>query len=442
MKDFDKLLIHIKIYKCNISQKNILDMIEHTQNNDKAINFICEVLDTINEICIIPETIYLELAKKNFGRSYAWDSLYFPLTDTFKKSLYEFACLKKIRRFDYNFPYEDSNGFTNNLNDDELTNLLHIYLMFNNLYAVKELCERDKKIKIDKECLKYSDLSRYKDVRDYVRDNMYLINIHVNKIAPSDTEENLFKNDTTDKIDNFIIQNNYKITENTIIIACQKNINQNIIKHLITYKIEFTENGVNEIIKSYLDNKNINKIILTIQGYYNFTQNNYYMMTFSKYYYKIFKKNLHNIIFDDKITDYFAKSRNNTKDESDSDFEPDSDLSDEGYPHSKYDIFQKFVMNIRDFASKSEENKNNILALYCLGCQEKEILKFVKDFKCKMTTKSLLFLYKNKSAIKKKIMDLFVKDKVKPDFDVLLQYIDTFSRRKEQQFLFNLLEIK
>jgi hypothetical protein len=59
-----------------------------------------------------------------------------------------------------------------------------------------------------------------------------------------------------------------------------------------------------------------------------------------------------------------------------------------------------------------------------------------------MTTKKLLFLYKNKSAIKKKVMDLFVKDKVKPDFDVLLQYIDTFSRRKEQQFLLDLLDIK
>lgn len=81
------------------------------------------------------------------------------------------------------------------------------------------------------------------------------------------------------------------------------------------------------------------------------------------------------------------------------------------------------------------------ILLYTRG-NDKEILKFVKDFKCKMTTKKLLFLYKNKSAIKKKVMDLFVKDKVKPDFDVLLQYIDTFSRRKEQQFLFNLLEIK
>ena len=38
------------------------------------------------------------------------------------------------------------------------------------------------------------------------------------------------------------------------------------------------------------------------------------------------------------------------------------------------------------------------------------------------------------------MIELFKKDKVKPDFNVLKQYIDTFSQRREQVYLYELLE--
>jgi hypothetical protein len=373
---------------------------------------------------------------QRWGRSYY--SNLFPLTDSFKEIVFELLNTKKIKYFNFNVHGEHE--YNTMLNDNEKKNYFHILLMYDDLYQIKKIF-KSMNITIKEDFMKYA---KSKATKDFLKDNLIKNLSEAKIIVFSDLDKKMLEQKNQDSIDDFIAINNYKITENSIILSCQKNIKFKLIQHLMASKINFTENGVNEIIKSYRKDKNISNLLLQINGYYKFTQNNYYEMVLSPYYHEIFTGELlHGVIFDDKITDLFLDA---VKINGDKNEDNNEDYNYYGAHHNYDEKMQKkfivFLNNIKDLAAKSEENTNNILALYCFHGDDKEITNFVKEFKCKMTTKSLKFLYKNKGNIKKKVMELFIKDNIKPDFDVLLQYIDTYSRRKEQQFIFDLLGIE
>jgi hypothetical protein len=411
--------------KTEISKQNIINVIDKYKILAvKEMKNYEYLFNNLEDHYIIPNDIYSELFKIQNPNYNFYHK--FPLTDNIKNLLYDLCKEKKVQ---YDFAYYTDDCDYDKLTDNERKNLFHIFLMFKGKWEIDSIMLSGKII-IDEECSKYSSLSKYKVVRDFINDNMPKIDTKIKKISFSELDNKLFEcNNNENEIDNFIEKNNYKVTENTIIMACQKNIKFNVIKHLINYKVNFTENGINEIIKSYLNFSKIDELINYLDGYYKFTQENYYIMSQSKYYYELFNENLNNFKFDDKITDLFAiKLTNNYENIVKNYYQNHHDENNIYIYEDKEKNKDLFLSNIRNLATKSEENKNNILALYCVRGDDKEIIKFVKNFKCKMTTKSLLFLYKNKSAIKKKVMDLFVRDKVKPDFDVLLQYIESQSQ--------------
>lgn len=454
---YDNLIEEVKNNR-NISEQNVINIlqkfdfnagpaimqhkydIKKQQNWKKFIEIIEIIFNNIN----ITEKVCIEMLKVDLASIHRYEKTYFclpfSLTDTFKEATFELLNTKKIKYF--NFYIDDDDGSELDfMNENEKINYFQIILMtVTDLDFVKDIYNCIN-IVIKDDFLKYA---KTKAIKDFLKDKMIKNFTEAKNIVFSDLDKKLLEQKSKDSIDDFIAENNYKINENTIILSCQKNIKFGTIQHLMASKINFTENGINEIIKSYRNNKNISKLIVQIKGYYNFTQNNYYEMVHSPFYHEIFSGDiLNNVSFDDKITNLFLDAIKINENEGGNTENKEPDYYDELKKYNK-EMQEKFIIflnNIREFAAKSEENKNNILALYCFHGDDKEIVKFVKDFKCKMTTKSLKFLYKNKGNIKKKTMELFIKDAVVPDFDVLLQYIDTYSRRKEQQFLFDLLNI-
>ena len=162
---------------------------------------------------------------------------------------------------------------------------------------------------------------------------------------------------------------------------------------LLSYKINFDEDSVNEIIKSYRDNSNIEKMLLFMCQYgYQFKKSNYIEMFGSKWYYSIFHGNIiSNFVFDDELLDYAYNSY----------------LL---YP----DIFTTFLSNIEHLGNKNKINAEGIIALYCSIGDENKIKKLTKEYNFKLTPKCLKFLYKQKSNVCKKRL-------VKNDFRLLCQ---------------------
>lgn len=431
-KNYKTILQSIGENSIKVSKKNIEHALDKIPDVKHDVTSFVEIINEIEKKYIIPGDIYIKFFRKKFN-SLIWmtTKLLFPLTNDFKESLYEIAKSEKIfdcyNRFGCIRMYEYNGAITC---DDERKILFHIYLIMNyGSFRIQSFIYREKYL-IDSECLKYLVLNNQEDTKFFCLVNIPKIKLTATKINCSKLDEQLIEKKSVDEMDEFISQKNYKITENTIIISCQKNLDLDKIKHLINYKINFTENGINEILKSLLQSPKIVKLISFLNGYYDFTQENYYVMSQSAYYYKIFNDDLKNLKFDDKITELFLPKISNCN------------AKIHYFVENVFKNRVTFLNNISSFASKNEENKNNILALYCAHGDEKEIIKFVENYNCKMTTKSLLFLHKNKDGFRKKIMSLFVKDKVKPDFDVLIEYIKTFSKRKESDFLFDLLGMK
>lgn len=451
-KDYKNLELYIEnTCDIKISEKDILNIIQKfdfcvkynhniDNNNEKngAYNIFKIFSCYANIICkleknfIFTENIIIELLKRKISDGYYMHKLNMDIKIT--KSLFEkiIEFLEENDIYHYNF---DKLSFKT---EEEKNYVVCINAMRGDYNDFVKFCKENSVI-LTEDVLEYAFT---KNIENYIKKNMISDYQKTKIIKTNDLDEKIIKLKTTSKIDEFILNNKYKITEKTIIIACQNNCSIKILVYLLNYKIKFTENGVNEIIKSYRDNKEIVDLLTNINCYYKFTQNNYYIMSYTKYAHKIFVgKLISELIIDDKIIELFlnyVKIKKcisyNDRDDSDDSDRDDSYL----YEKKQEKVLIKILDNIRNLAKKNEENKNNILALYCYHGDEKEIIKFVKDFKCKMTEKSLLFLLKKKGNVKKKIMELFIKDKVKPNIEILFQYMETYSSRKEQEFLVDL----
>jgi hypothetical protein len=266
---------------------------------------------------------------------------------------------------------------------------------------------------------KFLPYAKSTSIKKYIREHIVKNLSKPIKINKNENDDEFLNCYSIDEVDEFIDNTNYEITSNTIILACQYNKNIELLKHLLSYKINFDENSVNEIIKSYRNNENIETLLLLISQYgYIFQKSNYREMLASEYFYNLFRGNIIlNFTFDDDILNC---------------------AYDAYKPFETNENFMKFLENIESLGYKDKKNAENIIALYCGIGDEQKIKKLCKDYNVKLTPLCLKFLYKNKSNVTKKSIELFKKDNVKPDYDVLKQYIDTFSQRREQVYLYEL----
>jgi hypothetical protein len=260
---------------------------------------------------------------------------------------------------------------------------------------------------------KYLNYAKNESAKRNIRKRMTNTVLNAKIINKKKNDRQLLQCKTVEEIEKYIIDNNYNVSQSTIILACQNNVDKDVLQHLLTYKITFSEDNVNEIIRSYRNNINMENVLLTLTLYgYQIKKSNLIEMLSCKYYYNMFHGNLvTNFILDDEMLDYTYKAFKR-------------------YPEN----FLKFLESIQILGKKNKLNADGIVALYCSMGDEKEIKRLSKEYGIKLSARCLKYLYKQ-TNVKKGIIALFKADKVKPDNDVWMQYIETFALRKEKSFL-------
>lgn len=204
-------------------------------------------------------------------------------------------------------------------------------------------------------------------------------------INTSEKDIELLKCKSIDEIEEYIENNDYDINAQTIILACQHNIDAYIINHLLSYKINFDEKSVNEIIKSYRDNENIEKLLLFVNQYgYQFQKSNYLEMLSSQYYSVLFRGNIiKNLILDNELMERAYDT------------------------YKKYPInFETFLENIEFLGNQNQITADNIIVLYCGVGNAEKVKKLLKDYNTKLNTKCMQYLFK-KTQVSKKLVELF-----------------------------------
>jgi hypothetical protein len=206
-------------------------------------------------------------------------------------------------------------------------------------------------------------------------------------------------------IDNIIEKNNYIVTTITIELACKKLLNIDIISHLLSYKIIMDCDSVNRIIYYYIDNEDIGNLLeLILQYGYTFKESNYHnLLSIRKTHYEhlFTEKIVAGLCLDDKIMDYFTNEK----------------------CHCHQDYYT-FIENFEKIChAKNGENIEKIVALYCSKGNTEKIKDLCKKYKFKLTPYCLKYLYTDKANISIKNINLFKKHCVKPDYEVLKQYI-------------------
>jgi hypothetical protein len=280
---------------------------------------------------------------------------------------------------------------------------------------------------------KHLDYAKYASVKKIIKENLTdFSKKNAEKIDTNDNDNKLLDCKTIDEMDNFILKNKYKISPQTLILACQKNIDFSLITHLVMQKLIFNENQINEIIRSYSENENIAKLLAILSKYGSvFSKNNYLEMLTSKYYHLIFSEKLSdNIIIDEDFINrahdafiVFGDMYN---------YDGDSDN------------VKQFLENIEEFGHKNEKSAECILALYCATMSKihsaAKIKELKKSFGVKFTPLCLTYLYKDRNNAKKEIMNLFLKDGVVPDVNVANQLVKTYMPEKAYELYSMLLK--
>jgi hypothetical protein len=239
----------------------------------------------------------------------------------------------------------------------------------------------------------------------------------IKDIPKSDIDNVIIKCTSIDDLDNIIHSNNYIITIKTVLLGIQNKMDIDLVMHMLTYKLEFDEENINQLIMSAKEYAGIEKIIMTIKSYgYKFTKQNYIHMLFSPHYYLIFSENIGGnfIIDEDVVSNIYNKIIIMTV------------RYNYGFRNLRMFLscLEKFIM---DDNKKSAEN---ILCLYCAsvymlgsGWCVSKIKEIRKKYNVKLTNLALTYLYKKKENITKLIIKIFKEDGVKPDAEQLKQYI-------------------
>jgi hypothetical protein len=306
-------------------------------------------------------------------------------------------------------------------------NLSYIYTIREYTAGLDKLL-KEKKIVITENYLKYARTGSFKK---YILNNISKVVNDAKKIDVTDMDSELLKCTTIEEFDNFMSENNYKLSPQTIILACQQNLNFDLISHLITCKIIFDENKINELIQSYRDNENIPKLLMLIYSYGSvFSKSNYLEMLSSKYYASIFGENLgNNLIIDEQFVEHAYNS-----------FVSHDLLNIENTWNGQQiktniESIGSFLENIEIYGEKDKKSAEGILALYCsvifkLSCIVKKIKELKQRYNVNLNNMCLKYLYKNKNNILKDIIALFKKDNVIPDLESSKQYIMTIATPK------------
>jgi hypothetical protein len=437
-KDYATLEKNIPKYKI-ITSKDVNNIISSKprKKQDNSTYYDVELIEKLLDKIIqrgyvMTKENYLEMIKQNSGRLYRLDYKSkvllknFSIKDDEIDEFCDFFTKNKIKFLCFEF---------DKINKDDkktLENIVYLLCYFDRLYdAFLMSFIDDNKIQITEKHLKYA---KSEVIKRYLLKKILISVSEAKKIKTNDKDNDLLKCQTIEEIEDFVNENNYEITPKNIILACQNNINENILNHLLSYKIKFDEASVNEIIKSYRDNLNIEKLLLSMYQYgYEFKKSNYLEMLNSKYFYTLFNGDLAgNFILDDdslyNIYRVYHRCIDNYYNEADQG--EIMDIYDTGIDKFIPKIminFRKFLSDIENLGHKNKITAEGIIALYCFIGDEEKINKLTKDYDIKLTVKCLKYYYKNYlNKNKKKILDLFKKDKVKPDFDILKQYIETF----------------
>ena len=280
----------------------------------------------------------------------------------------------------------------------------------------------EKKVIITENHLNYA---RTSTMKKFIFNNISKLINNAIEVNISDLDSELLKCSSVEEIDDFITKNNYNLSPETVILACQQNLNFELITHLILSKIDFNVNHVNELIKSYKDNENISKLLMLIYSYgCKFTQSNFIEMLSSKYYAKIFGENLgNNLIIDEQFVEYVYNCF------------VSHDLLNATYDYStggektNKESIELFLKNIEVFGESNKISAQGVLALYCSVIFKfgNNIVKIIKKLKQKYDVKlnnlCLKYLYINRNNVTKDIINLFKKDNVVPDLEASKQYI-------------------
>jgi hypothetical protein len=309
-------------------------------------------------------------------------------------------------------------------------NLSYLYCLD---YAEElETFVNEKNIQLTKKHLGYAKYAKDKDVIKFIE--KYLETKKNNDGKSSDCKtlrqiNNLFDCYTIEQMDDFIFKNKYEITPQTLILACKKNMDFDLITHLVMQKLIFDENQIDEIIESYCSNHKITKLLILLRNHGTvFSKKNFLKMLTSRYYYSIFSEKLgDNLVIDE---DFINAAYDNIVKKNDSD------------TNIKF-----FLENIECIGNKNEKSAECVLALYCSllnriggGVNIKRIKKLKKSFDIKLTNFCLIHLYKDKYNIDKEILTLFQTDGVIYDENIKDQVIKAYMTNKEYELYSILLK--
>jgi hypothetical protein len=267
-----------------------------------------------------------------------------------------------------------------------------------NIKVMREIIFTRRKYDFDREC--------YKKINNFI-ESKFEGDIEVGKLNENLNDLDLqfinFKN--IDEVENFSQKYEYEINTRAFLIACQNDMNTDILIKLLSYKVNLEEKDVNNIIRNLCANPSLHLILSAIVMYgYQMTQSNYYEVA------KIRcndvlneKKIMANFIFDDKFLDTIAKNN-----------------------YLKPDIFIDNLISIIKLNQNHENNIENLFAYCFTKMSLVGIKKIMKKYKLKITLKCLKYsmIYETLFYGMDKI---FIDNNIKPDIDILRTFIESFS---------------
>jgi hypothetical protein len=193
----------------------------------------------------------------------------------------------EIKVFNFNFT---------SLNIKNKNNAKYLFYFFCSFEKFENIFIRDilkimdyNNISISIECLKYI---KNWETKHYVF--TYLTKPKKpNDIKISKSDDTLINCKTISELDKFVEMLELKVSPNTIIGACRKDINIDHILYMISHKLSFEEEEVNDIIRSYINNTNLEKILLAINSSsYVFTESNFEEMFRSPIFHLLFNRHI------------------------------------------------------------------------------------------------------------------------------------------------------
>lgn len=427
-----------KFNNCNNDDATYLSKKLFEHNNSLHILMLQYIEKYVDNDNILSKEDYKYIILANYQKNFNPNNVnYKKLFNNFTfddiNDFLEFVSKNNIYYYiDYIFDYLNLNIYGKKTSKEEIKSYLYAmqipsYKLSNTKLSgskfYKYICE--KKIQITKKHLNFiSDVSN----RTYFQKfEVSLESLH-EEINLNDNDEQFLNCNTIEEVDDYIYKLNYNITTKTVIIACQNNMNIEIIKHLLTFKLKFGENSIGNIIKCYRNNKNFINLLMILSSEFNLCQSNIEEILLSQYLTSILDEK---IIKKIKVTDKFV---NNFIDS----------ITINNFNHT---ITRNLIEHFEKILDEDDnESFKNLLAIYCglyykIGKKSiQRINEIKKKYNLKLNGLCLEYACKNILNIKKNILDIFNEDEIKPTFDSLKNFIKFSCINPEGIILLDLLD--